>query len=285
MPPGEFASTRAMKEQCAVMDVVMGVQRPDGSVFWINVNAVPLLDDTSTLKGGVVTFQDITERKRTADELVQLTQQLSLLTDITRHDILNKVSLVMGHLKHARKTFSDPKITALIDTIETNTNEIKSQIEFTRVYQTLGTLEPQWQNPDYLISQLHIPSHITLKSNLLGVEIFADTLFRQVFFNLLDNAQRHGGHVTTITVSMEHNRFGLIIYVEDNGVGIPATQKKKIFERGFGKSTGFGLFLTMEILRITGIKIQETGIEGSGALFEIIVPKGAFRTTPGSVPR
>ena len=277
MPPEEFASTRAMKEKSAVTGVVMGVKRPDGSVFWINVNAVPLLDETGALKGGVVTFQNITERKRTEEELLQLTQQLSLLTDITRHDILNKVTEVLGHLNHARKRFSDPEITALIDTIETNTKEIKSQIEFTRMYQTLGTLEPQWQNPDYLISQLHVPSHITLRSDLLGVEIFADPLFRQVFFNLFDNSQRHGGHVTTITVSMEYNRFGLIIYIEDNGVGIPAKQKKKIFERGFKKSTGLGLFLTQEILRITGIRIQEIGIEGIGARFEIAVPKGAWR--------
>jgi PAS domain S-box-containing protein len=285
MPPKEFASARAMKEKCVVRDVVMGVQRPDGSVFWISVNAVPLLDETGALKGGVVTFQNITERKRTEEELLQLTQQLSLLTDITRHDILNKVTEVLGHLNHARKTFSDPEITALIDTIETNTKEIKSQIEFTRMYQTLGTLEPQWQNPDYLISQLHVPSHITLRSDLLGVEIFADPLFRQVFFNLFDNSQRHGGHVTTITVSMEYNRFGLIIYIEDNGVGIPAKQKKKIFERGFKKSTGLGLFLTQEILRITGIKIKETGIEGSGARFEIAVPKGAFRDkVHGAIP-
>ncbi|MEI7650097.1 MAG: PAS domain S-box protein, partial [Methanomicrobiales archaeon] len=279
MPPKEFASARAMKEKSAVMGVVMGVKRPVGSVFWINVNAVPLLDETGALKGGVVTFQNITERKRTEEELLQLTQQLSLLTDITRHDILNKVTEVLGHLNHARKRFSDPEITALIDTIETNTKEIKSQIEFTRMYQTLGTLEPQWQNPDYLISQLHVPSHITLRSDLLGVEIFADPLFRQVFFNLFDNSQRHGGHVTTITVSMENNRFGLIIYIEDNGVGIPAKQKKKCFERGFKKSTGLGLFLTQEILRITGIRIQETGIEGSGARFEIIVPKGVYRNT------
>ena len=71
---------------------------------------------------------------------------------------------------------------------------------------------------------------------------------------------------------------------EDNGVGIPAKQKKKIFERGFKKSTGLGLFLTREILRITGIRIQETGIDGSGARFEIAVPKGMYRDTVHGVP-
>jgi hypothetical protein len=40
-----------------------------------------------------------------------------------------------------------------------------------------------------------------------------------------------------------------------------------------------GLFLTQEILAITGMKIKDTGIEGNGARFEITVPKGAFRAT------
>ena len=59
--------------------------------------------------------------------------------------------------------------------------------------------------------------------------------------------------------------------------GIAAEEKEKIFERGFGKNTGFGLFLVREILSISGITIRETGTEGEGARFEISVPKGSYR--------
>jgi signal transduction histidine kinase len=52
-----------------------------------------------------------------------------------------------------------------------------------------------------------------------------------------------------------------------------------IFDRGFGKHTGFGLFLSREILAITGITITENGEPGKGARFEIVVPKGAYRFT------
>ncbi len=285
MPREEFATARVMKEKCPVLAVIMGVRRPDGAVFWINVNAVPLLDETGTLKGIVVTFTDITSRKQAEEQLLQVNQQISLLTDITRHDILNKVTAITGHVSIARKKFSDPGITGLFDTIDTNTKEIKSQIEFTRIYQDLGSQEPQWLNLEYLMSQLRVPPQITLQSSLQGIEIYGDPLFKQVFFNLLDNAERHGGHVTTITVSALHSRLGLTILCEDNGVGIPEDQKKKIFKRGFGKSTGLGLFLMQEVLGITGMKIRENGIKGTGARFEITVPKGAFRTTAGAVPR
>ncbi|MFY9800769.1 MAG: ATP-binding protein, partial [Methanoregula sp.] len=70
---------------------------------------------------------------------------------------------------------------------------------------------------------------------------------------------------------------GITILIEDNGPGIPASSKEKIFERGYNGRDGSGLFLVREILSITGIAIQETGTEGVGARFEILVPKGAYR--------
>jgi signal transduction histidine kinase len=66
---------------------------------------------------------------------------------------------------------------------------------------------------------------------------------------------------------------------EDDGVGVPADEKVKVFKRGFGKNTGLGLALSWEILSITGITIRETGEPGKGARFEMTVPKGVWRMT------
>ncbi len=62
----------------------------------------------------------------------------------------------------------------------------------------------------------------------------------------------------------------------DDGVGIPMQMKERIFRKGVGKNTGLGLFLTREILDITGLTITETGREGEGAVFEIRIPDGAW---------
>ncbi|MDD5189249.1 MAG: ATP-binding protein, partial [Methanoregula sp.] len=70
---------------------------------------------------------------------------------------------------------------------------------------------------------------------------------------------------------------GLRIVCEDDGVGISGEDKKKLFTRGFGKNTGLGLFLSREILAITGITITENSVPGNGARFEITVPKGMYR--------
>ena len=67
------------------------------------------------------------------------------------------------------------------------------------------------------------------------------------------------------------------IVCEDDGAGVPAEEKEKIFERGYGKNTGLGLALSREILDITGITITETGEPGKVARFEMTVPKGMWR--------
>ena len=71
----------------------------------------------------------------------------------------------------------------------------------------------------------------------------------------------------------------LALVYEDNGVGVPAAAKGRIFKREYFRNTGYGLFLASEILSITGITILENGETGKGARFEINVPKGAFRFT------
>jgi signal transduction histidine kinase len=99
----------------------------------------------------------------------------------------------------------------------------------------------------------------------------------KVFYNLIENSIRHGEHVTTVWFSAEENGDGLILRYRDNGIGIPENDKSKLFLKEFGKNTGLGLFLSREILSITGITITENGEPGKGARFEIMVPKGSYR--------
>ena len=103
------------------------------------------------------------------------------------------------------------------------------------------------------------------------LDVFSDPLFERVFYNLIDNALRYGGRkMTMIRITSRESETGLVISVEDNGVGISADDKKRLFERGFGHHTGLGLFLSREILAITGITITETGnparVQGSRSM-------------------
>ena len=128
-----------------------------------------------------------------------------------------------------------------------------------------------------VIPRSQVPAGVSLNVAVPGVTVFADPMFEKVFTNLLDNSLRHGERVTEVRVSSHKEGTVLIVMWEDNGIGIALGDKEQIFEKGFGKHTGLGLFLVREILSLTGITITETGVPGTGARFEIRVPDGAYR--------
>lgn len=228
----------------------------------------------------LVSLRDTTSRKRMEDAILRTNKQLNLLSNITRHDVLNKISVIQGYLTVAKKRGPDQDYPAILGKIEAATSAIKSQIEFTRIYQALGTRKPGWQKPATLLPAIQLPASVELKNELGNLEIYADLMLEKVFHNLLDNSLRHGGTVTGISLKTRMDPDGLTIILEDNGTGIPNDEKEKIFECGVGNHTGLGLFLAREILGITGIAIKETGEPGKGARFEILVPKGVFRVPP-----
>ena len=159
--------------------------------------------------------------------------------------------------------------------------KLTNQIEFTRLYDELGTYGAVWK-PLNTIHSIVIPGNgkidLTVTPEVEKYEIFADPLIEKVFYNLFDNSVRHGGSVTNIRVSAKVSDTSLQIYVQDNGIGISDTDKPQIFKRGYGKNTGLGLFLVREILSITGITIDENGHAGTGACFVLTVPADHFRT-------
>jgi signal transduction histidine kinase len=85
--------------------------------------------------------------------------------------------------------------------------------------------------------------------------------------------------VTRASVDCYAEGEALRLIYEDDGEGVPEDQKRRIFEKGFGKGTGLGMFLSQEILAITDIGIKEDGVPGKGARFEMRVPEGRFRFT------
>ena len=123
---------------------------------------------------------------------------------------------------------------------------------------------------------------VSVDSKLGGLELWADPMLEKVFVNLLDNSMRHGERVGTVSFSYETVGDNLRLVVQDDGVGIPPEEKDRIFQRGYGRNTGLGLFLIREILGITGYSITETGTPGKGARFEIDVPRGLFRFSGGT---
>ncbi len=266
--------------------------RKDGSVFDVELSVTYQNTNGARL---ICFCRDITERKKLekrmeshemelrefSSSLATANKKLTLLSSITRHDINNQLTLLMGFLTIIKKKQTDPALDEYFGKVSTTAQCISSIIQFTREYEEIGVSIPVWQDVRTVLDTAaqQVPlGKIVLKNDIAaGTEMFADPLIVKVFYNLMDNAVRYGGKITTIRFSCEGHGGDQIIVCEDDGDGIVTGEKDKIFDKGFGKNTGLGLALSREILDISGITIKETGESGKGARFEIIVPKGGYR--------
>lgn len=247
---------------------------------WVSYMAAPIRDTRGLIIGAVETIDDITERKLVESALNLTLKKLNLLSSITRHDILNKLTILSGSLYLLADYVKEPEGIENLNRVRRSAEIIQNQIAFTREYQELGITAPTWQKIlDLTRSAVQEMSGNTITYDVKSTdfEVFADPLLIKVFHNLFENSRQHGETVSLITVSDTFSGTALIIIIADNGVGILHQDKPYIFDRGFGKNTGYGLFLSSEILAITGMTIRETGIPGKGAIFEIVVPKGGYR--------
>ncbi|WP_220680858.1 ATP-binding response regulator [Methanofollis formosanus] len=232
--------------------------------------------------------RDISEHKQAMEAVQEANKKLNLLSGITRHDILNQVTALSGYLHLLGREVAaadNPKMQEYLERCKGAAETIQRQISFTRDYEALGVHGPAWQSMDEAVRRAAaavLPAEVGLRAEIGALEVYADPMLEKVFFNLMENAVRHGDGVTGVRVGFSGDESGGIIVVEDDGAGVPDEEKSSIFEVGFGrKSGGFGLFLVQSILAITGMTIAETGREGEGARFEIRVPPGGYREGKG----
>ena len=257
--------------------------RKDGEVRHILVHSMAFKEGNGGRVKVIGANQDITDQKLREQELRNATQKLALLNSITRHDMNNQITLLAGNLLLLKGRTGDPSMLSRVENMEKAISALGSMLKFTKDYQGMGIASPEWQQVrEILQDPLRFVELVGLEMDegVQRLSLYADPMFPKVMYNLIENSIRHGGRPVTIRLHYEENEGGLRFFVEDDGVGVPEDEKVRIFEQGYGRGTGLGLFLSREILSITDITIAETGRPGAGARFELFVPKGRYRIDP-----
>ncbi|WP_211530917.1 PAS domain S-box protein [Methanocalculus chunghsingensis] len=278
LPPHKFPSMIPIATGKPVKNIIVGVYNPHvQDITWMSVDATPQFRNGDGRPFQVfVTMSEITEQKLATEALNNANKKLQILSSITRHDILNHIMILQAYLDLARADITSPEQTRYLGEVEKASNAIQQQIEFTRLYEELGVKRPAWLSISRIIKSID-DGRIPIQHDACRYQILADPMLEKVFANLLENTIWHGEGATHVEIHCMERDGNLYILWQDDGPGVPDEQKERIFERGVGRRTGFGLFLTREILSITGITIAETGVYGEGARFCITVPKGGWQ--------
>ncbi|MGB4051562.1 MAG: PAS domain-containing sensor histidine kinase [Methanoculleus sp.] len=274
--PGVWGDLQVkVRSDKAVYGYETALRRPDGTVVQVIVSGGRLPDGRV-----ILTLVDITDRKSAEDALLQANTKLNMMGRLTRNDLMSAVSALLRRINRGMSEFDDHTIRRYLEELQEDARFVQRRAEITRDYQNLGLRPSGWQPLQDVVREvtscLLLPG-VSVRPWVERLEVFADPMLDQVYSNLIENSIRHGKTVSEVVITYQIQDGGLVIYVEDDGVGIPEAEKEKIFEYTADGEGGLGLFFVREILSITGMTIRETGKPGEGARFEIHVPPDGYR--------
>ncbi|MGQ0465068.1 MAG: ATP-binding protein [Sporichthyaceae bacterium] len=123
-----------------------------------------------------------------------------------------------------------------------------------------------------------LPSDLLVREAGVSLVLADEALLERAFFNIVDNAQRHGGGLTAVLA--ERSRGSLHVAFDDAGPGVIAAERERVFERfatsraarGSSSGSGIGLALVAETVRAHRGAVWCAERDGPGARFVVSLP-------------
>ncbi len=264
---------------------------------------IPYRTGENRIEGVVITFVDITERKRAEQALVQSKQEADMANRhksrflaVASHDLrqpLQALYLFTGVL--ARKN-RDPELQKYINSQK---DSLRSMRELLDAFLNISKLEAGVITPNIKAFEINkllerIQIEYQSQANTKGLifrkvpcsaVIYSDpTLLRRIMENLISNAIRHTDS-GKVLLGCRHQGTNLRIEIWDTGIGIPQDQLKLIFDefyqlgnpaREMSKGLGLGLSIVEQLAQLLGHTLDVRSTVGKGSMFAVKVPLGGW---------
>ena len=285
------AAIQGVKE----FDTEFRIVHKDLTEHYIQAHAIVLKDEAGKPVRLIGTNMDITFRKQSEQEILQLNKNLEQFANITAHDLQEPLRMVSGFLglldKRYRDTLDEQAqgyINRAKDGADRMTILIRDLLEYCRSGNASSRKEPVDLN--YVVDLVYKDMGIVLETesaslmvpnSLPVVEGSSSALYR-LFLNLVSNGLKFRKKDISPEVKLvlkevpEEWEFT----IQDNGIGIADTDKPKLFKafqrlhrREEYPGTGLGLITCKNIVEMHGGRIWMTSVKGEGTAFHFTLPK------------
>ena len=256
----------------------------------VDFSATSLMDKDGATRGTLVIIDNITDRVRLEDQLIQNEKltSIGLLAAGVAHEVNTPLAVISSYSQMLRKEISPEdqrnklleKITKqtfraseivnnLLNFSRTNATEFAEVDIHQVITDTLSLLEHQFKSARIRVErELQAGDPVTFGNS---------GKLQQVFLNLFVNARdamAEGGELRVRTETVDSK---IEVFVQDSGAGITRENIKKIYDPFFttkavGKGTGLGLSVSYGILQEHGGNISVESKEGLGTSFKLELP-------------
>ena len=267
---------KELMEKGSVRDYEIEYVRKDGSIAVGNEYAVAVKEGNDTYIDGVI--HDITQLK-------EAQQEAEFYNALLRHDVANKLQLIMGYLEilleetlnEAQQELAEYAMQSALTAAKIIENVRKLRVLQAGEERECIKIDEVIQGILNEYSKTAREKHITMEYEPYGREIIATDSLREAISNIVRNALIHSGG-DTVCISVSESDGYALIRIEDNGVGVDDHLKEKIFDAGYkgkeSKGSGLGLYLSKKIIESMGGKIElNDKREGRGSVFTLYIPQ------------
>jgi len=271
------------KDEIKRFDTTHRTKSGDEIPVEINATLIPYRGETAILS----TSRDVSDRVARERELERQNDRLEELASVASHDLRNPLNVAVGRLEWAQEECDSPhlddmetaldRMNGLIDDLLTLAGRRRRDADPTAV--DLGSFVDQcWTNVATGCARLESDVGTTIRAD--------ESRLAQLFENLFRNSVEHGAtngrpqagdgestlrddeNAVTVTVGTLPGGF----YVEDDGPGIPESDRNRIFEAGYSTNddgTGLGLTIVRDVVEAHDWEICVGESETGGTRFEI----------------
>jgi two-component system NtrC family sensor kinase len=286
-------------------NVIMGVHKPNGTLVWISINALPMKGDSGDRGAVLCTFHDVTAMKAAQASAEHFARQEHFVTTGTLaagvgHEINNPLTFINANLEYAIEELrslsgespSDRllEITSVLAEAKDGADRIRKIVRGLRALAREASEAIPIELGSVIELSLNMADHeIRLASACEcklepGLFVLADEArLAQVFVNILVNAAQAfpssglaRNHITVTTSAFDETR--VLVCISDNGSGIAPEVLPRIFDPFFttkpsGTGTGLGLSISKNIVTSLGGEISVQSTLGQGTTFRLLLPR------------